>query len=430
MDGTSLPRLQTAIPGPRSRARVDVLARHECPAVTARRARRAATLGAADDDPVVWREALGANVVDVDGNVFVDMTSGFGVALVGHRHPAVVAAAQEQSARLVHAMGDAWPDETRISLLERLAYVTPADLDVAILGLSGSDAIDAAVKTAVLATGRTGVVTFERGYHGLALGVLGLQSYNAAFSDPFREICHPCVRHLPFGCDLDQLDEALDESVGLVLAEPIQGRGGIWEPPDGWLADVAALTRSKGALFALDEVQSGMGRTGDWFAGPEMGVIPDLLCIGKALGGGFPLSACVGNAAVMDAWGASSGEALHTQTFLGHPVGCAAAMAVIDLLASGQLGEVAARGATLRTELDVRGLPVRGKGLLLAVKVGSSAPGGPPLSLTVARKMLQRGYLVLPSGDDALSLTPPVTLSPSQIAGFVDALWAVLEDLG
>ena len=178
MTGCDLPALITQIPGPRSRARVVVLARHECPAVTARRARRAATLGAADDDPIVWDQAVGANVMDVDGNRYVDLTSGFGVALIGHRHPAVVRAASAQSSRLVHAMGDAWPDDTRIALLERLATITPDGLDVTLLGLSGSDAVDAAVKTAVLATGRSGVLTFERGYHGLALGVLGLQGYN------------------------------------------------------------------------------------------------------------------------------------------------------------------------------------------------------------------------------------------------------------
>lgn len=246
MTGTDLPHVTTSVPGPASRAQVDVLARHECPAITARRARRAATLGTADDDPVVWAQAVGSNVEDVDGNVFVDLTSGFGVALAGHRNPAVVRAATEQAGRLVHAMGDAWPDATRIRLLERLAALAPDPLEVAILGLSGSDAVDAAVKTAVLATGRTGVLTFERSYHGLALGVLGLQGYNSAFTEPFRGITHPDVRRAPFGCSGKVLDAALD-GVGLVLVEPIQGRGGIHEAPEGWLEELIAKAHDRGA---------------------------------------------------------------------------------------------------------------------------------------------------------------------------------------
>lgn len=422
MDGTSLPQLRTPIPGPTSRARVDVLARHECPAVTARRARRAATLGAADDDPIVWQEAVGANVMDVDGNVFVDLTSGFGVALVGHRHPAVIAAAREQAERLVHAMGDAWPDATRIALLERLAAVAPDPLEVALLGLSGSDAVDAAVKTAVLATGRPGIIAFDRAYHGLALGVLGLQAYQPSFTEPFQDIAHDRVRHLPWGCDLSLVEEALDETVGLVMAEPIQGRGGVHEAPAGWLAAVAELARSRGALFALDEVQTGLGRTGAWFAGPAEGVVPDLLCVGKALGGGYPLSACIGSREVMDAWGASRGEALHTQTFLGHPIGCAAALAVLDLLEGGLIEEIAARGARLQQAFETRDLPVRGRGLLRAVTVGVSG-------LAAARRLLQRGFLVLPAGDDALSLSPPVTLTDPQLDAFADAVVAVVGEL-
>lgn len=420
MDGRSLPHLRTPIPGPRSRERVDVLARHECPAVTARRARRAATLGVADDDPIVWDEAVGANVRDVDGNVFVDLTSGFGVALVGHRHPAVVAAAAEQAGRLVHAMGDAWPDRARVALLERLAAIAPGDLEVSLLGLSGSDAVDAAVKTAVLATGRPGVVAFDRAYHGLALGVLGLQAYKPSFSDPFRAVTHPSVTHLPWGCPVEHLDAVLDDSVGLVLLEPIQGRGGVHEAPEGWLGAVADRARAHGCLVAFDEVQTGLGRTGDWFAGPAEGVIPDLLCVGKALGGGYPISACIGTRAVMDAWGASTGEALHTQTFLGHPVGCAAALAVLDLLEGGLLETVRACSEHLRGNLEARGLRVRGRGLLLAVDTGRPA-------LAVSRALLRRGYLVLPADDRALTLCPPACLTADQARAFVDALCAVVE---
>lgn len=417
MTGLELPSLQTPIPGPRSRSLIDVLARHECPAVTARRARRAGLLGAAEDDPIVWDEALGSNVRDADGNVFIDLTSGFGVALVGHRHPLVVEAASRQASRLTHAMGDAFPDIRRIELLERLAHNAPPPLTVAMLGLSGSDAIDAAVKTAVLGTGKTGVITFEGSYHGLALGVLGLQNYKSSFTEPFRALTHPHTVKLPYGCPMGDLKDVLAGGwIGLVLVEPILGRGGVIEPPDGWLADVAALTRAHGAMIGFDEILTGMGRTGVPFAGPASGVVPDLLCVGKALGGGFPISACLGSAEVMSAWGASQGEAIHTQTFLGHPVGCAAALAVLDLLESGLPDAALRRGESLAMGLGSR--PVRGRGLLRAVDVGKGR------ALQTSRKLLQRGFLVLPADADSLQLTPPVSLSDDQMAAFIDALRA------
>jgi 4-aminobutyrate aminotransferase-like enzyme len=405
---------------------VDVLARHECPAITARRLRRAlavdpgGTSGACD--PIVWDEAVGANVRDADGNVFVDLTAGFGAAFVGHRHPEVVAAVDVQMRRLVHASGDAWPDTTRIRLLERLAADAPpgADgpLEVSILGLSGSDAVDAAVKTARLATGRPGVLTFSGGYHGLALGVLGLQRYNPAFTDPFREIVHPHVREARWAGPASEIEAALaDGTVGLVLVEPIQGRGGVRVPPPGWLREVATTAHRAGALLAFDEVFTGIARTGAWFACGEEGIAPDLLCVGKGLGGGWPLSACLGTRAAMSAWGASTGEALHTQTFLGHPVGCAAALAVLDLVVRDDLTRRAREvGADLTARLTARGFSVRGRGVMLGVPL--------PRPLESCRALLQRGFITLPAGagPEVLELTPPVCLTPAQADAFVDAL--------
>jgi 4-aminobutyrate aminotransferase/(S)-3-amino-2-methylpropionate transaminase len=420
MTGTELPQLKTEIPGPRSRARVDVLAKHECPAITARRARRAAALGKADDDPIVWDSAVGGNIRDVDGNVYVDVASGFGVALMGHRHPRVVAATEAQERRLLHAMGDTWPDDTRIALLEALARVTPGDLSVSILGLSGSDAVDAAVKTAVLATGRTGVLCFEGGYHGLALGALGLQGYNPKFTAPFRDIVHPSVAHLPWCCDPTLVDDRLSKGdIGLLLVEPVQGRGGMREPTPGWIAELRAIARRHGVLVAFDEIFCGFGRTGDRFACEAEGVVPDLLCVGKALGGGFPLSACVGSPQVMAAWGASTGEALHTQTFLGHPVGCAAALAVIAELEGPLLGQVRALSASLQAKLTEAGFQVRGRGLMLGVPL--------PDPLRTCRDLLARGFITLPAGarPDVLGVTPPACLTEAQADAFVAALTAV-----
>lgn len=416
MPGTELPHLSTRLPGPRSVGLVDVLARHECPAVTARRARRAAKLGLSDTDPVVWDRAVGANIWDADGNRLVDLTSGFGVALAGHRDPRIVAAAHAQTDRLLHAMGDAYPDVARIGLLEDLARVAPGRLDHAILGLSGADAVDGLVKTALLATGRTGVLVFDGGYHGLSLGTVPLQQYKAAFTDPFRAITHPDVHAVPFGCDPEDVGRAVREhDIGLVLVEPIQGRGGIRVPADGWLAAIHEEARSNGALVGHDEIQCGLGRTGSVWAADS---IPDLLAVGKALGGGFPISASIGTAEVMGAWGASKGEALHTQTFLGHPVGCATARAMLA-----QLDDVTQRcrlqGATLVDALAAAGFQTRGRGLMLGVHLDDA--------LGASRRLLARGYLALPAGMEAevLALTPPSVLSDAQIEGFVAALLEV-----
>lgn len=413
MNGTHLPELSTSLPGPASTALVDVLARHECPAITARRARRAATLGVSDVDPIVWDRAVGSNVWDADGNRLVDLTSGFGVATVGHRNPEVVAAAHAQTDRLLHAMGDAYPDVARIRFLEKLATHTPADLDHAILGLSGADAIDAIVKTAILATGRTGVLVFEGAYHGLSLGTVPLQAYKAAFTEPFRGITHPDVHVLPYGVSPATLDSFLaSQSIGLVLVEPIQGRGGIRVPPAGWLGELNRVAHAAGALVAHDEIQCGLGRTGSTWASDTT---PDLLALGKALGGGFPLSAAVGTDAAMGAWGASKGEAIHTQTFLGHPIGCAAGSAVLDQLAT--LGpRCAERGSRLSGALTDAGFTVQGRGLMLGVQLDEA--------FAASRGLLARGWIALPAGQssEVLALTPPVTLSDDQIDAFVAAL--------
>jgi 4-aminobutyrate aminotransferase/(S)-3-amino-2-methylpropionate transaminase len=206
MTGNDLPNIVTELVGPKSRGWIDRLAERECPAITARRDRRASALGVSDTDPVVWDSALGANVTDVDGNMFVDLTAGFGVASVGHRNPAVIRAGQEQLGKLPHAMGDAFPDPRRIELLERLAEKT--GLDRGIFGCSGSDAVDAALKTARIATGRDKVIAFRNSYHGLASGSLPVTDYKSAqFRGPFEGQLGNHVTHLEIGTIPDDLRE-------------------------------------------------------------------------------------------------------------------------------------------------------------------------------------------------------------------------------
>jgi len=412
-DGTEIPLVVTEVPGPRSCEWVDRLAVRECPAITARRSRRASALGAAADDPIVWESAVGANVWDVDGNRFVDLTAGFGVASAGHRNPAVMAAGVAQMNRLPHVMGDAFPDPTRVLLLERLAALT--GLDRAILGSSGSDAVEAALKTGMMLSGRSTVLSFSAGYHGLSYGALAVTGYNVdAFRGPFESQLGPHVRRAEFGGQIPDLSD-----VGTVIVEPVQGRGGIRVPPAGWLGALADATRAAGAALVFDEVYTGFGRTGDWFAFQDEAVRPDVLVLGKGMAGGFPISVAIGTAEAMDAWGASEGQSIHTQTFLGNPVGCAMALACIEQLET-VVPDVRPKGEWLRSELIARGHSVRGRGLMLGIEI--------PNTLAVSRALLRAGFIVLPAGEQAevLGVTPPLTITQTQLESFLVALDGVL----
>jgi 4-aminobutyrate aminotransferase/(S)-3-amino-2-methylpropionate transaminase len=287
--------------------------------------------------------------------------------------------------------------------------------------------VEAALKTAQLATGRAGVVAFEGAYHGVALGALDA-TWRPFFREPFAARLPGATVFARFG-DADDALRAARASrvpVGAVLVEPIQGRGGERIPPAGFLGALRALCDREGWLLVADEVYTGFGRTGRWFACEHEGVVPDLLCVGKGLASGLPISACVGRAEVMDAWPASGGEALHTQTFLGHPLGCAAALASLAVLREEKLVERAAdEGARalehLRAALAGRAsvADVRGRGLLLGVECRDAARCG-----EACARALRRGVIVLPSGDDGrvLSLTPPLGIGREALRSALDVV--------
>lgn len=411
--GAQHPHLVTSIPGPKSQAWIDRLALRECPAITARRARRAQSLGTAKDDPIVWHEAMGANVRDVDGNVFVDLTAGFGVAAVGHRNPTVVAAAQAQSEVLLHAMGDAFADPKRIELMEKLAEIS--GLDRAILGCSGSDSVEAAIKTARMATGRDKLLAFDNSYHGLAFGPLSASDYKSdMFREPFKGQLGQHVEHATFNGNYP----AVLTEFAAILVEPIQGRGGVRPANKSWLRELIQTAHRDGCVVIFDEIYTGCGRTGRWFAfqHPELtDAQPDLVCIGKAMAGGFPISACLGTAKVMDAWGASKGESIHTQTFLGNPMGCAMGLAALSEIERIQ-PELDEKMIWLQAEFDRRGYTVRGEGFLWGIQL--------PDTLTLSRKLMELGYIILPAGPkcEVLALTAPYTITKEQLLGFLDAL--------
>jgi len=415
-----LPHLVTPIPGPRSLDLAQRLRRAESPNVTF----------LAPDFPVFWEEARGCLVTDVDGNRFLDVTSAFGVASVGHGHPRVVAAVRAQAEKLLHGMGDVHPSEVKVRLCERVRRLVPIPDAQVILGQNGGDAVEAALKTAMLATSRPGVLAFEGGYHGLTYGALDVTA-RADFRAPFRSQLGGFTRHLPYGCPLEQVRAYLMEHApGAVLAEPIQGRGGIVVPPPGWLRGLRDLCSETNTLLILDEIFTGWGRTGEWFACSHEDVIPDILCVGKAMGGGLPLSACVASAGLMAAWGESTGEALHTSTFLGNPLACAAALAALDVLEEEALPARAARmGAVfieglraLQAEFPEQVVDVRGRGLMLGL-----AFDAPHRALPLVPAALREGLILLPAGDGSvLEFVPPIVIEEEQIAWCLETLRRLL----
>lgn len=431
--------------------------------------------------PIVWIRAHGVNVWDAGGRKYLDLTAAFGVAAAGHANPRVVRAGQRQMATLLHAMGDVHPHPLKAELAKELSRLTferwdkpnnvgraellrgrlapsrkKADLQVGptkvsvatgktIFCNSGFEAVEAALKTTVLATGKRGVLAFTGAYHGLGYGALNA-THREHFRAPFRSQLGEFGHFLPFPTAPDQLRElqaAIEklfrrEAIGAILVEPVQARGGIRVPPPGFLRLLRQLCDEHGALLILDEIYTGFGRTGEWFACEHSGVVPDVICLGKALTGGFPLSACVGRAELMDrAWPASNGEAIHTSTFLGHPVGCAMALANLAEIRRLKLVQHSARlGRWLLGELvkfaEARfKVTCRARGVGLMAGLELLQPDGSPATtaaLGIIKRLLHRGFVFLPEGEHAnvIGFTPPLTIARAQLAR---ALAALREEL-
>jgi len=418
---TEPPERHTAIPGPTAQALAKRLARVESRNVTC-----------LEPLPIFWERAAGANLWDVDGNRFVDLTAAFGVANVGHAHPHVAEAVARQAATLMHGMGDVHPPRVKVELLERLVALYPSGRPArAVLSTSGSDAVETAIKTALLASGRPGILAFEGAYHGLSLGALDC-TWRADFRKPFRTRLPGATHFARFGDFEDVIRVAGEhaQTIGAVLLEPIQGRGGERVPPDGFLRDLRRLCDERGWLLIADEVYTGFGRTGRRFACEYEDVVPDLLCVGKGLASGMPFSACLGLQEVFEAWPPSAGEALHTQTFLGHPVGCAAALAsleVADSLGLTERSRVLGAAALGRLRAGLAGCDavreVRGRGLMIGIECLTAAR-----SLAITERMLEAGYVLLPSGEGGrvLSLTPPLVIGEQALLDACDRLIEML----
>jgi 4-aminobutyrate aminotransferase-like enzyme len=403
--------------------------------------------------PIFLSRAAGANVVDVDDNVYVDLTGFFGVAAVGHSEGHVADAIGSQAHRMLHGMGDVYPSENKVALAKELCELVPGEGPKRVIfASSGSEAVEAALKTAAIASGKPGVICFTSGYHGLGYGALSVTDRDI-FKAPFRRQlgdfarrapyphCYRCPLQLRYpSCEVACLDfvrQALEgeggSDIGAIIVEPLQGRGGEVPAPDRWLRELRTLCDERGLVLIFDEIFSGFGRTGRWFACDHPGVVPDIICIGKGLSSGFPIAACVGRAAVMDCWPASAGEAIHTSTFLGHPTGCAAALASIEQLRerdlvnrSAQL-EPSMRDMLVKLQKDSKGMigDVRGRGLMWGLEcVDSEGAPNTKLALATMLAVMRQGVLVLTSGpsSNVIALSPPLVITIEQLRFAIDAI--------
>ncbi|MBQ1033222.1 acetylornithine transaminase [Micromonospora parva] len=366
--------------------------------------------------PLALVSGAGAVVVDDAGREYLDLVGGIAVNALGHAHPAVVAAVSKQVATLGH-VSNLYVAEPPVALAELLLALAGRPGRV-FFANSGAEANEAAFKLS-RRTGRTQVVATRGGFHGRTMGALALTGQPAK-ADPFRPLPGE-VTHVDYG-DVAALDAAVSDATAMVILEPVQGENGVLVPPAGYLAAARRITARHGALLVLDEVQTGIGRTGHWFAHQAEGVEPDVVTLAKGLGGGLPIGATLAFGPAADLLTPGS----HGTTFGGNPVSCAAALAVVATIANeGLLDNVKRVGERLRRGIEALGHPlvagVRGAGLLLGVVL--TAPVAPVL----AEALREAGFLVNPVQPGVVRLAPPLILTAAQADTFLAALPAALD---
>ncbi|HZG90516.1 MAG TPA: acetylornithine transaminase [Pseudonocardia sp.] len=367
--------------------------------------------------PLTLVRGSGAEVWDADGRRYLDLLGGIAVNSLGHAHPAVVRAVTEQISTLGHT-SNLFITEPPLALAERLQELLEAPGARVLFANSGAEANEAAFKMA-RRTGRPKIIAAEDAFHGRTMGALALTGQPGK-KTPFEPMT-PGVSHVPYG-DAAALAAAVDADTAAVFLEPIMGEAGAVTPPAGYLAAVREITARHGALLVLDEVQTGIGRTGSWFAFQRAGIVPDVVTLAKGLGGGLPIGACIGLGAAGDLL--EPGQ--HGTTFGGNPVCCAAALAVLDTIAAeGLLEHVELVGKSLAAGVEALNHPlvrgVDGAGLLIGIMLGG------PVSAAVAAAARDAGFLVNNAVPDRLRLAPPLVLTEGQAAEFLDAFPAVLD---
>ncbi|MBN2083135.1 aminotransferase class III-fold pyridoxal phosphate-dependent enzyme [bacterium] len=372
-------------------------------------------------------EAEGWMIRTADGREFIDCLGGFGVYNFGHRHPRIVAAVKAQLDRM--AMSSRLALNPRLAeLAHRLAAITPGELQYTFVCNSGTEAVEAALKLARLATGKPGIISARNAFHGKTLGSLS-STHREAFQKPFL----PLMQHfgeVPFG-DLAALEALIDDSTAAVLLEPVQGEGGIHVAPDGYLAGVRELTRDRGVLLILDEIQTGIGRTGANFACEHWDVAPDIMTLAKALGGGvMPIGATIGTAAVWEHF--QEAPTVHSSTFGGNQLACSAALAALDVLVDEKIaGQAQTKGARMLAGLRALAaeypeviVDVRGIGLMLGLEMAA-----PDISQLFIANMIEQQVIVAYTLNftGVVRLEPPLVMPESVIDEVLVRIRAALD---
>ncbi len=375
------------------------------------------TSGAYTKRPLTLVRGQGSTVWDDAGREYLDLTSGQGVALLGHSHPAVARAVAEQAATMITCV-EAFYNDRRAQVYEVLNGLLGGEDWRFFLCNSGAEANEAALKAARLLTGRTGIVAARRGFHGRTLGALGA-TFNPDYRAPF-EGWTPAVTHIAYN-DISGADAAITNETAAVLVEAVQGEGGVHLADAEWLRELRRLCTERGALLIVDEVQAGLGRCGRWFAYQYADIVPDVVTLGKGIAGGVPMGAA--------AWRADLGRipaATHGSTFGGNPLACAAAIASLTALQEIDAPERAADlGGWLRDELRARNLSavreVRGAGLMIGIELRTRVT-------PVLQALQARGILALPAGKTVLRLLPPLVVTRDELAWAVGQIAEVLSE--
>ena len=437
-ENRTVPQIKSELPGPNAR---ELLARD----------RQYMSPSYTPIYPLVCARGSGAVIEDVDGNLFLDFTAGIAVTATGHCHPQVVAAIQDQAAKLIHMSGTDFHYAPQIDLAQRLAEVAPGTSPKRVFFTnSGAEALEAALKLARWHTGRSRALAFFGAFHGRTYGAMSLSGSKLVHRRGFSPLV-PDIHHVPFprGCGacgdaalgcacVRQIEDTVmkriapPEEIAAIFVEPIQGEGGYFVSPPGFLQGLRALCDRHGILLVADEVQSGMGRTGKMFAVEHWGVEPDILCLAKGIASGMPLGAILARSTVMD-WPPGS----HASTFGGNPVSCRASLATLDLLQSEYIANAAQRGEQLRQGL-LKLQPqfpelgeVRGLGLMMAVDLVKDRATGvhdPALRDEVVQDAFRKGLLLLGCGESALRFCPPLCVTAAQVDTALRLLAEVLAE--
>jgi 4-aminobutyrate aminotransferase len=437
---TTLPEIKTKLPGPNAKEMLNRDAKYISPSYTR-------------SYPLVVQRGYGAILEDVDGNTFLDFNAGVAVAALGHAHPEIVEVIERQARDFVHISGTDYYYPQQTALAEKLAQVTPGDFAKKVhYGNSGAEAMEAALKAAIYATGRSKFIAFRGGFHGRTFGTLSLTASRAAQRRGFGPQALD-VTHVPYANEIRfPLERRSGESVGrrvaryieqtifrttvspedcaAIVVEPVQGEGGYVVPPADFLPELRRICDEHGIVLILDEVQSGMGRTGKLWAIEHFGVVPDIMCMAKAIGGGLPLGVTLAREDLMR-WHVGA----HASTFGGNPVAIAAGLKTLEILENGVMKNAAEMGAYMMDRLrelqdkHAAIAQVRGLGLMIGVELAhdrDATEPWPELRDKVVVECFNRGLVIQGAGESTIRFSPPLIVDQSQIDFAVKTLDGVI----